>query len=566
MIHFLNAVIFPYRKGLVIIMELRMSHNHYSGSLKAPKAFATVTPFFTLGRTISQVGAELMARAKGSFSTAYPAAPLLTAGRAILEATLPSPRQRLTRPSKNRHPTEGPNMGNSFIALQSHHILWWLLAVSFLALLTIALLLILLRRKAPDSLADVRLRMELVEKGQERLEKLLREEMGRNREEATAHFRQHREELSRALTAFGNSLLSRMAEISGLQKNQLDSFARQLSTLTESNEKRLETMKNAVEARLKDLQEDNSRQLERMRTTVDEKLQGTLEKRLGESFRQVSERLEQVHKGLGEMQTLASGVGDLKKALTNVKTRGVWGEIQLEALLEEILAPEQYERNVKPREHSGEVVEFALRLPGHEDGDGKCVWLPIDAKFPLEDYQRLVEAQEKGDTTGAEAAAKMLEARIKACARDISEKYIHPPATTDFGIMFLPTEGLYAEVARRTAVLEVIQREHRVVVAGPTTFAALLNSLQMGFRTLAIQKRSSEVWKLLGAVKSEFGKFGDILDGVRKKLEQASNTMESAARRSRAIERKLRGVQELPSSEDHLFLENDRSEDEFPVP
>ncbi len=451
-------------------------------------------------------------------------------------------------------------MENTFIGLQNHPVLWGLLALLVVFVPLVVFLLMLLRGKAPESFADMKLKMELMERGQERLEKLLREEMGRNRDEATAHSRQNREELSKTLNSFANSLLNRMAEIAHFQKNQLDTFARQLNALTDSNEKKLEGMKNAVEARLKDLQEDNSRQLDRMRATVDEKLQGTLEKRLGESFRQVSERLEQVHKGLGEMQTLASGVGDLKKALTNVKTRGIWGEIQLEALLEEILAPEQYDRNVKPKENSGEVVEFALRLPGRDDDNGTPVWLPIDAKFPLEDYQRLVDAQERADKTGADTAAKMLEVRVKACARDIAEKYIHPPTTTDFGIMFLPTEGLYAEVARRMGLLEAIRREHRVVVAGPTTFAALLNSLQMGFRTLAIQKRSSEVWQLLGAVKSEFGKFGDVLDGVRKKLEQASNTMESAARRSRSIERKLRGVQELPSGEAQLLLEEEKSE------
>lgn len=520
-------------------------------------------------------------------------------------------------------------------------------AVSALFLVLIVLLLILLRRNAAAELAAVRLRLELVERGQERLEKLLREEMARSREESAASSRQDRDETSRTLSSFADSLLSRMAEMSGLQKNQMDSFARQLATLvqsneqrlaamrdtmeqrltslqrenaqkhdqlraeaaagarqqrdetaaslknfnesvikgmtdlgallrgqmegfadrmgqlTESNEKKLEAVRGSVENRLKELQEDNSRQLERMRATVDEKLQGTLEKRLGESFRHVSERLEQVHKGLGEMQTLASGVGDLKKALTNVKTRGTWGEIQLEALLEEILAPEQYDRNVKIRENSGEMVEFALRLPGREDGDGRCVWLPIDAKFPLEDYQRLLDAQDRADSDAAETAAKLLVARIKSCAKDICDKYISPPDTTDFGVMFLPTEGLYAEVIRRPGLVETVQRDYRVVVAGPTTFAALLNSLQMGFRTLAIQKRSSEVWKLLGAVKAEFGKFGDALEGVRRKLEQASNTMESAARKSRSIERKLRGVQELPPEEAQRVLE-DASGDSSP--
>jgi DNA recombination protein RmuC len=297
-----------------------------------------------------------------------------------------------------------------------------------------------------------------------------------------------------------------------------------------------------------------------MRATVDEKLQGTLEKRLGESFNQVSERLEQVHKGLGEMQALATGVGDLKRVLTNVKTRGVWGEIQLEALLEQILTPDQFERNVRTQENSAEAVEFAVKLPGRGEQDGReVVWLPIDAKFPIEDYQRLMDAQEISDLTTAEQAGKMLEATIKNCAKTICEKYLNPPVTTDFGIMFLPTEGLYAEVIKRTWLVETLQRECRVIVAGPTTLAALLNSLQMGFRTLAIQKRSSEVWKLLGAVKTEFGKFGTTLDGVKKKLDQASNTMDDAAKRSRAIERKLRNVEDLPSEEAHILLaaEND---------
>jgi len=266
---------------------------------------------------------------------------------------------------------------------------------------------------------------------------------------------------------------------------------------------------------------------------------------------------------LGEMQALATGVGDLKRVLTNVKTRGMWGEIQLETLLEQILTPEQYERNVQTKDNSGEVVEFAVKLPGRGEQDGReVVWLPIDAKFPIEDYQRLVDAQENGDSGSAEQAAKMLSTTIKNCAKTICDKYLNPPATTDFGIMFLPTEGLYAEVIKRTWLVESLQRECRVIVAGPTTLAALLNSLQMGFRTLAIQKRSSEVWKLLGAVKTEFGKFGTILEGVKKKLDQASNTMDDAAKRSRAIERKLRNVQELPSEEAHVLLVPNDSEPE----
>jgi DNA recombination protein RmuC len=283
-----------------------------------------------------------------------------------------------------------------------------------------------------------------------------------------------------------------------------------------------------------------------MRQTVDERLTATLEKRLGESFSQVSERLEAVHKGLGEMQQLAAGVGDLKRMLTNVKTRGTWGEVQLNMLLEQVLTPDQYESNVVCKAGSCERVEYAIRLPG-QHADGGPVWLPIDAKFPVEDYQRMLEAQAAGDTVAMEQALKALENRVKLSARDIQGKYLDPPRTTDFGIMFLPTEGLYAEVLRRPGLAEMLQSECRVIIAGPTTLAALLNSLQMGFRTLAIEQRSSEVWQLLGAVKTQFGQFGLLLDKVHKKLDQASNTIDEAARKSRTIERKLKTVQEIPS-------------------
>jgi DNA recombination protein RmuC len=364
-------------------------------------------------------------------------------------------------------------------------------------------------------------------------------------------------------SANSKTLREEISNMATQQKEQIEAFTVRLGRLTESNETRLEALRNAIDEKLKQIQEDNSRQLEQMRATVDEKLQGTLEKRLGESFKQVSERLEQVHKGLGEMQALATGVGDLKRVLTNVKTRGVWGEIQLEALLEQFLTPDQFARDVVTRENSGERVEFAVRLPGRGDEDAtEVVWLPIDAKFPIEDYQRLVDAQESCDPAAAEQAAKMLSATIKNCAKTICDKYINPPATTDFGIMFLPTEGLYAEVTRRAGLIESLQRECRVMVAGPNILAALLNSLQMGFRTLAIQKRSSEVWKLLGAVKAEFGKFGTTLDGVKRKLDQAANTMDDAAKRSRAIERKLRSVQELPSEDAQVLLSVNNSEPE----
>jgi DNA recombination protein RmuC len=282
---------------------------------------------------------------------------------------------------------------------------------------------------------------------------------------------------------------------------------------------------------------------------VDEKLQGALEKRLGDSFKQVSERLEAVHKGLGEMQSLATGVGDLKRVLTNVKTRGGWGEVQLGALLEEVLSPDQFVRNHKVRENSGEVVEFAIKLPGRDDSGNSPVWLPIDSKFPLEDYQRLVDAQERADLEAVTEATKALRNRVKDCAKDIRDKYLNPPHTTDFGIMFLPTEGLYAEVVRLPGFIETLQRDYRVTISGPATFTAFLTSLQMGFQTLAIQKRSSEVWVLLSTVKQEFGRFGESLDAVKKKLEEATGKMDFVAQRARAVERKLRDVQELPSSQ-----------------
>jgi len=339
--------------------------------------------------------------------------------------------------------------------------------------------------------------------------------------------------------------------------------------MTKMNEQKLEQLRLAVEERLKALQEDNSKKLELMRQTVDEKLQGTLEKRLGDSFKLVSERLEQVHKGLGEMQNLATGVGDLKKVLTNVKTRGTWGEVQLGALLEQVLSPEQYAVNVATKE-GGERVEFAVRLPGQGEDREAVVWLPIDAKFPMEDYHRLVEAQERGDAAAVEAAGKQLENRVRGCAGDISSKYLNPPKTTDFGILFLPVEGLYAEVVRRAGLTERLQREQRVAVAGPTTLWALLGSLQMGFRTLAIQQRSGEVWNLLAAVKTEWMKYGEVLDAVQKKLQQASDALDKAQVRSRAVGRKLRDVQELPEGDAAALLPGDLSgpgdeaEDEAP--
>ncbi|HWI41095.1 MAG TPA: DNA recombination protein RmuC [Verrucomicrobiae bacterium] len=386
-------------------------------------------------------------------------------------------------------------------------------------------------------------RLEGLQRDLERLERSLRDELAKGRQEAALAAQRNREETARNLTDLSNLLMKRVMEVAALQKAQLEIFSGELKHLTSSNDGSFEKLRATLEEKLRLLQEDNARKLEQMRLTVDEKLQATLEKRLGESFRVVSDRLEQVHKGLGEMQTLASGVGDLKKVLSNVKTRGTFGEVQLHALLEQILTPEQYQGNVATRRGSAARVEYAVRLPGREE-DGP-VWLPVDAKFPQEDYLRLLEAQESGVPAMVEEASRQLDRGVREMARQIRDKYLDPPHTTDFGIMFLPTEGLYAEVLRRSGLFEQLQREYRVVVTGPTTLAAFLNSLQMGFRTLAVQKRSSEVWSLLGGVKTEFASFGVILEKTRKKLQEASNGIEAAAVRTRAIERRLRNVQEV---------------------
>ena len=363
-------------------------------------------------------------------------------------------------------------------------------------------------------------RLDILEKNLDRMERFSREDMARNREE-----------MRYSLRDFNESLLNRMDE----------SAARSIQKLDRIDE--------TVDLHLKTLQEDNSRRLEQIRATVDDRLQDTLERRLAESFKLVSDRLEMVHRGLGEMQTLASGVGDLKKVLTNIKTRGTLGEIRLQGLLEQILSPDQYQSNVATKRDSATRVEFAIRLPGRDAAENQPVWLPIDAKFPQEDYLRFLEAQESGNADRVDDASRQLERIIREMARNIRDKYLDPPYTTDFSIMFLPTEGLYAEVLRRTGLFELLQREFKVVVAGPTTLAALLNSLQMGFRTLAIEKRSSEVWTLLGTVKTEFSTFGAILDRTQKKLQEAASTIEKAATRTRAIERKLKDIQSVPVDE-----------------
>lgn len=427
-----------------------------------------------------------------------------------------------------------------------------LLPALIIALLIITLILLVkVSRLGGQSLEP---RLASLERMLERSERTLREELARGREEAQTLGRQGREESIGAMQTLGDGLLKRMSELAGLQKSQLDIFADQLKNLTSTNDSRMEKLRETLQIRLQAIQEDNAKQLEQMRATVDEKLHDTLEKRLGESFKLVSERLELVQKGLGEMQNLANGVGDLKRVLTNVKTRGTFGEVQLGALLEQVLAPGQYAANVETRKGSGQRVEFALRLPGRDGTGDSVVHLPLDAKFPQEDYLRLVEAQERADAAAAEEAGKLLERAIRLAATDIRDKYLDPPHTTDFGIMFLPTEGLYAEVLRRPALADALQRDLKVLVAGPTTLAALLNSLQMGFRTLAIEKRSAEVWNLLGAVRTEFGKFGEMLDKTSKKLQEAGNHIEAAATRTRQMERKLKNVQALPSSESQGLL------------
>lgn len=357
-----------------------------------------------------------------------------------------------------------------------------------------------------------------------------------------------RDELAKGLRSFAEALVSQLHRSAQEQQRQLDAFTESLNELTVRNERSLTSMRETMEHKLAQLDANNAAKLEEMRSTVDEKLHATLERRLGESFQLVSVRLEQVHSGLGEMRNLANGVGDLRKILSNVKTQGGWGEVQLGNLLEQMFTPDQYARNVATRPESSERVEYAIRLPGGEHRDGP-LWLPIDAKFPQEAYRRLVEAQETLNPESVEAASLELDRTVEHEARKIASKYINPPQTTDFAVLFLPLEGLYAELLRRPGLVDRLQREHRVMLSGPTTLAALLTSLQMGFRTLAIQERSSEVWRVLGAVKTEFDKFGGVLDKVKKKLQEATNTIDEAGVRSRAMQRKLRGTEALPAGE-----------------
>ena len=395
----------------------------------------------------------------------------------------------------------------------------------------------------------------------ERLERELRDELGRSasgtRQELLQGLAQFQQALSLGLQSSNQSLASqalasREAQDQAMQR-LTEAMREQLKTMSASNEQRLAEVRHTVEQRLTAIQQDNEKKLEQMRATVDEKLHATLEQRLGESFKQVAERLEQVHKGLGEMQNLARDVGSLNRVLTNVKTRGIFGEVQLAGLLEQVFTPEQYAANVATIPGSAERVEFAIALPGQRD-DGKPLWLPIDAKFPREDYERLLDAQDRADVAGVESAGKAIESRLRLEAKTIREKYIAPPHTTDFGMLFVPTEGLYAEALRRPGLVESLQRDHKVMLVGPTTLLATLTSLQMGFRTLALEKRSAEVWEVLGAVKTEFGKFGEVLAKTKKKLEEASNTIDLAETRTRAMTRKLKSVEALPDEATQKLL------------
>ncbi len=429
-----------------------------------------------------------------------------------------------------------------------------LLGLTALLSLVVVWLLLQLKRQLAAQSASTTL-LPLIQQSSERLERALRDEVTRSASGT-------RQELLQGLTQFQQTLLaqalggreaqdkaaqrSAQAQTEALQRLS-NAMTEQLKALSQATEQRLAQVQTAVEQRLGAIQQDNEKKLEQMRATVDEKLHATLEQRLGESFKQVADRLEQVHKGLGEMQNLARDVGSLNRVLTNVKTRGIFGEVQLAGLLEQVFTAEQYACNVATIPGSAERVEFAIRLPGQR-ADGAPLWLPIDAKFPREDYERLLDAQERADAAGVEASGKAIESRLRLEAKSIRDKYIAPPHTTDFGILFVPTEGLYAEALRRPGLVEALQREHKVMLVGPTTLLATLTSLQMGFRTLALEKRSAEVWEVLGAVKTEFGKFGEVLAKTKKKLDEASHSIDLAETRTRVMTRKLKSVEALPDA------------------
>lgn len=457
-------------------------------------------------------------------------------------------------------------------------LVWALLALMLVTLVLVVWAVVALGRlRAGDVQAgmDVQLQRKeqqdlrtLVQSSNERLERELRREIAESSQGV-------RQELNQTLANFQQTLTQQSAEATRTQNTQIDAFGQQLSMLqktlsdtlttqlsglSESNARRMAEVRQTLEAQLAQLQTTNSAKLDEMRATVDEKLQTTLQARLGESFKQVADRLEQVHKGLGEMQTLAQGVGDLKHLLTNVKTRGIFGEAQLASLLEQVFVPDQYAVQIATRPGSKNVVDFAIKLPGKSD-TGEPLWLPIDAKFPNEDYERLLDAQGRADVVGAEAAGKALELRIRLEAKSMVDKYVEPPHTTDFAILFLPTEGLYAEVLRRPGLMESLQRDHRVTLAGPTTLLAMLSSLQMGFRTLALEKRSSEVWQVLGAVKTEFEKFGGVLAKVKLQTQTVLNTLDNAETRSRAMSRVLKKVDALPDTQAQALIPFDKDFD-----
>ncbi|MFL2551290.1 MAG: DNA recombination protein RmuC [Candidatus Thioglobus sp.] len=413
-----------------------------------------------------------------------------------------------------------------------------LVLVIALAVLNLALLLRLMGRASSNS-----------------AEQAMRSELRDAREEAAKRSHELREEVSGSLDKTAQTLTSTVGQLGNVQKQQLESVTAQVQALVETNQQRLEGLRATISEQLGEMREANEKKLEEMRRTVDEKLQGTLEKRLGESFKLVREQLDAVHKGLGEMQSLATGVGDLKNVLTNVKVRGTWAEYQLGAILEQVLTPEQFDRNVATHENSSERVEFAIRLPGRSDDPNDCVWLPIDSKFPQEDYIRLTEASKSADAEAVAQSTRELMRSVTQSAKTIAEKYLNPPRTTDFAVLYLPTEGLYAEVLRQPGMVSQLQQDYRVVVSGPTTIAALLNSLRLGFRSLAIEQQASEVWQVLAAVKTEFGKFGLVLDKVKSQLQTASNTIEKTQTRTRAMTRKLQKVEQLPSGESDELLE-----------
>ncbi|MDQ0069017.1 DNA recombination protein RmuC [Variovorax boronicumulans] len=437
-----------------------------------------------------------------------------------------------------------------------------LLALAALAVVQLVLVIWLLARRQPrPDHSEMLGVLAAMGAANERTERELRREIGENS-------RGTRQETAQAFATFQQSLVQQGAEATRTQNAQLDAFSLQLASLqktladtlntqlqglSESNARRLAEVRTTMETQLAQLQQSNTAKLDEMRKTVDEKLQSTLEARLGESFKQVADRLEQVHKGLGEMQTLAVGVGSLQRVLTNVKTRGVFGEVQLEALLEQVLTPEQYAKQIETKPRSGQRVDFAIRFPGRGD-DGAPVWLPIDAKFPRDDYERLIDAHERADAPAAELAAKALEARIRLEARSIAENYLAAPHTTDFAILFLPVESLYAEVLRRPGLMDAIQRQHRVTLAGPTTLLAMLNSLHMGFRTLALEQQASEVWKVLGAVKTEFERYGEWVARIKEQVAKASDTLDKADTRAKQMRLALRKVEALPEAQSQVLL------------